>query len=73
MAARLEGLSTGNDVIISRSIYDDPAVQELINSAHTNLQAVPFEIELKGFDEERFELWRVAKKIAAAATISGVE
>ncbi|MDQ3666384.1 MAG: adenylate/guanylate cyclase domain-containing protein, partial [Acidobacteriota bacterium] len=62
MAARLEGLSTGNDVIISRSVYDDPEVRELINSADTNLQAVPFEILLKGFDEERFELWRVGRK-----------
>ncbi|MBA3356036.1 MAG: hypothetical protein H0U18_08880 [Pyrinomonadaceae bacterium] len=55
MAARLEGLSTGNDVIISRSVYDDPDVRELINSADTNLQAVPFEIVLKGFDDERFD------------------
>ena len=68
MAARLEGLSTGNDVIISRSVYDDPDVRELINSADTNLQAVPFEIVLKGFDDERFELWRVGRKKAAAAT-----
>ncbi len=66
MAARLEGLSTGHDVIISRSIYDDPDVQELIKSTDTNLQAVPFEILLKGFDEERFELWRVGRKTAVA-------
>ncbi|MCM3906232.1 MAG: adenylate/guanylate cyclase domain-containing protein [Pyrinomonadaceae bacterium] len=70
MAARLEGLSTGNDVIISRSIYDDPDVRELINSPDTDLHAVPFEILLKGFDEERFELWRVGRKTAATATIS---
>ncbi len=72
MAARLEGLSTGNDVIISRSVYDDPDVRELINSSDTNLQAVPFEIVLKGFDEERFELWRVGKK-ATATKISAVD
>lgn len=72
MAARLEGLSTGDDVIISRAIHDDPDVNELINSPDTNLQAIPFEIVLKGFDEERFELWRVGRKTAAAATISGV-
>jgi len=72
MAARLEALSTGNDVIISRSIHDDPDVQELINAPETNLQAVPFEIVLKGFDEERFELWRVGRKTAGAATISEV-
>lgn len=73
MAARLEGLSTGNDVIISRSVYDDPEVRELINSTETDIQAVPFEILLKGFDEERFELWRVGRKKAAAAMNSGVD
>ncbi len=73
MAARLEGLSTGNDVIISRSVYDDPDVRELINSPDTNLRAVPFQIVLKGFDEERFELWRVGRKEAAAATGFGVD
>jgi class 3 adenylate cyclase len=59
MAARLESLSTGNDVIISRALYDDPEVRELI--AEENLQAAPFEITLKGFQEERFELWRISK------------
>jgi class 3 adenylate cyclase len=59
MAARLEGLSTGNDVIISGALYDDPEVRELIES--TDLEASPFDVELKGFENERFELWRVAK------------
>jgi class 3 adenylate cyclase len=71
MAARLEGLSTGHDVIISRPIFDDPDVRELINSSDSDLQAVPFEIMLKGFEERRFELWRVGRKTAAAAPISG--
>jgi len=60
MAARLEGLSTGDDVIISRALYDDPEVREFV--ANENLQATPFEILLKGFQEERFELLRVSKK-----------
>jgi class 3 adenylate cyclase len=62
MAARLEGLSSGNDVIISRALYDDPEVREFI--AGENLQALPFEILLKGFQEEQFELWRVSRKLA---------
>jgi len=53
-------LSTGDDVIISRAIYDDPEVREFI--ASENLQATPFEILLKGFQEERFELWRVSRQ-----------
>ena len=60
MAARLEGLSTGNDVIISKALYDDLEVRDFV--ASENLQATPFEILLKGFEEERFELWRVSKK-----------
>jgi class 3 adenylate cyclase len=59
MAARLEGLSTGNDVIISHALYDDPEVRAFL--ASENLQAVPFEMMLKGFKEERFELWRVSR------------
>jgi class 3 adenylate cyclase len=63
MAARLEALSTGNDVIISRALYDDPEVRALIGDE--NLQAMPFEIPLKGFQEERFELWRISRKVTA--------
>ena len=64
MAARLECLSTGNDVIISHALYDDPEVRELMRDE--NLEATPFEMALKGFEHERVELWRVSKKAAAA-------
>lgn len=69
MAARLESLSTGDDVVISHAIYDDAEVRELMRAE--NLQAAPFEIMLKGFDEERFELWRVSKKKDIAADSGG--
>jgi len=69
MAARLESLSTGDDVVISHAIYDDAEVRELIRAE--NLQATPFEMMLKGFDEERFELWRVSKKRNLAADLRG--
>ena len=59
MAARLESLSTGDDVIISKALYDDAEVRELI--ASENMQATPFEMLLKGFQEERFELFRISK------------
>jgi len=65
MAARLEGLSTGNDVIISSAVYDDAEVRELITSSDS-LSAQPFEMELKGFVEERFQLWRVQRGESAA-------
>ena len=60
MAARLEGLSSGSDVIISRSVFEDARVQELIES--DRFAAVPFDMSLKGFENERFELWRVSRR-----------
>ncbi|MBV9957198.1 MAG: adenylate/guanylate cyclase domain-containing protein, partial [Acidobacteria bacterium] len=59
MAARLEGLSTGGDVIISPSVYADLEVAELLADSENKLTAEPFEQMLKGFDEEQFMLWRV--------------
>lgn len=59
MAARLEGLSTGDDVIISKALYDDPELRSFINSE--KLGATAFEMLLKGFQEEKFELWRIGK------------
>ena len=59
MAARLEGLSCGADVIISRTVYEDAKVQELIES--DQFDAEPFDMTLKGFENERFELWRVSR------------
>ena len=60
LAARLEGLSSGCDVIISRAIYDDPDFAALLESG--KIDATPFDISVKGFDEERFELWRVSHR-----------
>lgn len=59
LAARLEGLSSGNDVIISRSVYEDAQVRELLDSKR--LHATEFDMSLKGFDDERFALWRVSE------------
>jgi class 3 adenylate cyclase len=59
MAARLEGLSTGEDVVISSTVYADPEVAELLASPDCKLTATTFDQMLKGFDEESFMLWRV--------------
>lgn len=59
MAARLEGLSSGGDVVISNTVHADPEVAEMIHGPERPLTAQPFEVMLKGFDEENFELWRV--------------
>ena len=60
MAARLEGLSSGGDVVISSTVHADPEVSELLYGPEAELVATPFEKMLKGFDEEQFKLWRVA-------------
>ena len=59
LAARLEALSSGNDVIISRPVFEDAQVRELLESKQ--LAATEFDMALKGFDDERFALWRVSK------------
>jgi class 3 adenylate cyclase len=59
LAARLEGLSSGSDVIISRSVYEDTQVRELLESK--KLSAEEFDMSLKGFDDQRFELWRISE------------
>jgi class 3 adenylate cyclase len=71
MAARLEGLSTGDDVIISGAVYDDPEIRGFLNEPINNVRITSFEMPLKGFDEERFELWRVARIEAAAKSMAG--
>jgi len=60
LAARLEAQSTGDDVVISTAVYSDPEVRELLGDADNALTTKRFEIPLKGFDQEQFELWRVS-------------
>jgi class 3 adenylate cyclase len=72
MAARLEGLSSGNDVVISRAVYEDPEVREMIEGPQAQLTGERFAIELKGFDQECFELWRVSEKVSDSANAEGV-
>jgi class 3 adenylate cyclase len=69
MAARLEGLSTGGDVVISDAVHSDPEIAEMLDSPSCDFTAQPFEVTLKGFDEERFGLWRIstaASEVCAA-------
>ena len=59
LAARLEGLSSGNDVIISQAVFEDASVDDLLSSGE--YATSQFEAKLKGFDEEQAELWRVSR------------
>ncbi|HVF48492.1 MAG TPA: adenylate/guanylate cyclase domain-containing protein [Pyrinomonadaceae bacterium] len=62
IAARLEPLSNGQDIIISANVRDDPQVSVMFDAPDAQLRAAPVETVLKGFDAETFSLWRVTPK-----------
>src|SRR4030095_3566571 len=66
LASRLEGQSTGDDVIVSTAVYSDPEVRDLLNDPENGFVATRFEMSLKGFEEQQ-ELWRVARAVARSA------
>src|SRR5437870_1864222 len=66
LAARLEGQSTGDDVVVSSAVYCDPEVRDFLKNATNSFVASRFEMPLKGFDEECFELWRVSRALFTA-------
>jgi class 3 adenylate cyclase len=47
MAARLQGQSAGDDIVLSHAVADDPAVQEILAAVPSRQETVP----LKGFEE----------------------
>ncbi|HEY0347498.1 MAG TPA: adenylate/guanylate cyclase domain-containing protein [Pyrinomonadaceae bacterium] len=69
LAARLEGQSTGEDIVISSAVYADPAVRAFLSDAANGVALRRFEVPLKGFDEERFELWRVSWTQSNSASV----
>lgn len=69
IAARLVGMSTGDDVIISARVYHDPEVAEVLAEWGEQVHAAAVAATLKGFDTERFELWRMTR--VALATSEG--
>ena len=59
LAARLVGLSSGRDVVVSAAVVEDPEVAELLAGGQLAAPE-PLEATLKGFEEEHFALWRLA-------------
>jgi class 3 adenylate cyclase len=57
LAARLVPLSSGADVVVSETVLADPEIRDLVGGER--LTAEPLEATLKGFEDERFQLWRV--------------
>jgi class 3 adenylate cyclase len=70
LAARLEGFSTGGDVIISDVVRADPEVMELLETANSGMTAAPFQTQLKGFATD-YALWRVSLAGMAEAQTTG--
>ena len=67
IAARLEHLSLGGDIVISDAVRCDPEVAELLAQADAGVGAEPFGATLKGLEGEAFALWRVTPAVVAAA------
>jgi class 3 adenylate cyclase len=56
LAARLEGLSKGGDIIISESLWQNPLTQKLLKAK--GVEVIPFETTIKGFNDN-FLLYRL--------------
>jgi class 3 adenylate cyclase len=61
IAARLEPLSTGTDCVITSGVRNDPETRALLEDPASGLSAETHEAQLKGFDDESFQLWRVTR------------
>jgi class 3 adenylate cyclase len=61
LASRLEKFSSGDDIIVSGVVRQDPEVAELIELPEGGLEAERFQAQLKGFAEQEFPLWRLAR------------
>lgn len=59
LAARLEGLSSGGDVVVSEAVMGDPEVKRWLAECGAAGSPLAFEAALKGFDEGPVRLWRV--------------
>ncbi|MBK8024796.1 MAG: adenylate/guanylate cyclase domain-containing protein [Chloroflexi bacterium] len=62
MAARLESLSKGTDIVMSHDVYSDNEVVDYFTH-HADLGKSSFQSTLKGFGDEPFELWRVTTTV----------
>ncbi|HXF61842.1 MAG TPA: adenylate/guanylate cyclase domain-containing protein, partial [Caldilineaceae bacterium] len=59
-AARLTDFSSGDDLILSGPVRWDPEVVAWLDEQAGSLERSPLTATLKGFEAERFELWRVS-------------
>jgi len=60
MASRLEGQSSGQDIVVSSSVFSDPEVAMMLADPSSDLIAQRLNTTLKGFGEQQFNLWKVS-------------
>jgi len=59
IAARVAGLSSGTDILISETVWNDQEVGRFLK-CQPDVHAQQFETRLRGYDEA-FVLWRIEK------------
>ena len=59
IASRLEHLSEGADLVMSATVHDDPEVREFLDDVSQSFAIEPTATTLKGFEQVRFDLWRM--------------
>ncbi|MBZ0263865.1 DUF5939 domain-containing protein [bacterium] len=59
MAARLEGFSSGEDIILSEAVFEDPAIVKMIAEKSAKLDCDKIDTTLKGFEGEKFNVFRI--------------
>jgi class 3 adenylate cyclase len=69
IAARLEALSTGEEIVISDQVRRDPEVITLLKAMGDKIILEPISAQLKGFEQETFDLFMIAPKDRIALVV----
>jgi len=62
ITARLCGLGTGADLVLSDAVRHDPEVAASLAAADTGLHATADQARLRGLGDEAFAIWRVTQR-----------
>ncbi len=62
LAARLQGLSEGDDIICSQAVYQDPEIKMYLTQQGQGVEITSFQTSIRGFAEDCFMLWRVRSR-----------
>ena len=68
IAARIQGLSHGDDIVLSETVWRDPEVADWVAQLNPQLSIEMFQAQLKGVAGD-FELWRVVHEPYSAPAV----